>query len=373
MPSLRAFFVVVLVSVTIATDVAGQESVLVSARAAATSGRRGDALSLLERHLETTPRDVDARLLYGLVLSWEGRYDDARPQLQQVLTQTPAYTDARVALMNVEYWSGQTQEAQNLADQILASEPGNVTARTIRERLAASSRPWWVKTSYYFDSFDDGREKWHEYILQLTRQTPIGAAILRGSHAERWDDDDQLIEAEFYPRFRAGSYAFLSAGVATSHSLYPQYRAAFDVYQSVGRGYEISGGARYLQFEELTQIYVGTFSKYWGNWMFTGKAYFVPIEAAPNSESFYGGFRRYFGGDGTSYVGMTYGHGFSREEVRTVEDLVMLNSRSVSGEIDWLYRSRWRISISGGVSREERADNVPLWQTRISGGVAMQF
>jgi len=57
---------------------------------------------LLEAHLAQAPEDVDARLLYGLVLSWEKRYDAARPVLQQVLTRAPEYTDARVALMNVE-------------------------------------------------------------------------------------------------------------------------------------------------------------------------------------------------------------------------------------------------------------------------------
>ena len=51
--------------------------------------RPPDALHILEERLAAAPRDVDARLLYGLVLSWEGRYDDARPVLQQVLSQAP--------------------------------------------------------------------------------------------------------------------------------------------------------------------------------------------------------------------------------------------------------------------------------------------
>ena len=100
---------------------AGQDDILTKARAAATSGHRAEALRMLQAHLTEAPRDVDARLLYGLVLSWEGRYDEARPVLQQVLTQAPAYTDARVALMNVEYWSGHSAEALEQADRILAS------------------------------------------------------------------------------------------------------------------------------------------------------------------------------------------------------------------------------------------------------------
>ena len=59
--------------------------VVVTARDAATAGRRPEALALLQSHLAEAPRDVDARLLYGAVLLWEGRYDEARRQLQQVV------------------------------------------------------------------------------------------------------------------------------------------------------------------------------------------------------------------------------------------------------------------------------------------------
>ena len=72
-------------------------------------------MRLLETQLKARPRDVDARLLYGLVLSWSGLYDDARRELEQVLVQAPGYTDARVALANVEWWSGHYERLQQVA------------------------------------------------------------------------------------------------------------------------------------------------------------------------------------------------------------------------------------------------------------------
>jgi hypothetical protein len=219
---------------------------------------------MLETHLAEAPRDVDARLLYGLVLSWEGRYDEARPVLQQVLTQAPAYTDARVALMNVEYWSGHSPEALDQADRILAGQPGNVTARAVRDRIDAANRPWWAATTYTVDAFDDGTDPWQEASASLTRRTAVGSLIMRWSHAERFGLRDNFFEAEFYPRFRPGTYAFVGLGVApeSEPSLYPQYRVAFDLYQSFGRGFEVSGGARYMDFAApLTKIYVATLTK----------------------------------------------------------------------------------------------------------------
>ena len=82
------------------------------ARAAAAEDRRADGIALLEQHLAASPRDVDARLVYGLILSWDGQYDRARTAFQDVLAQTPGYFDARLALMNVEWWSGRTDEAR---------------------------------------------------------------------------------------------------------------------------------------------------------------------------------------------------------------------------------------------------------------------
>jgi YaiO family outer membrane protein len=352
---------------------AGQDDVLVRAREAATSGRRAEALAMLEAHLDRTPRDVDARLLYGLVLSWEGRYDEARPVLQQVLAQAPAYMDARVALMNVEYWSGNSTEAREQADHILADSPGNVTARAVRDRLAAANRPWLATTTYYFDTFDDDRGDWHEVSVALTRRTPVGALIFRGNHAARFGLDDQFIELEFYPRFRPGTYAFVAAGVAPDPTLYPDYRVAFDLYQSIGAGFEASAGARYMDFGSITQIYVGTLTKYIGNWMLTGKVYHVPAERDLSSTSYHAASRYYFGSDGTSWVGVSYGHGFSHEEIRNLGDLTTLDSDTVRGEFDVLFGSRLRIFASGGTSRQEFPQRSPLWQTSVSSGLSVQF
>jgi len=352
-----------------------QDDILTKARTAATSGHRDEALRLLESHLNETPRDVDARLLYGLVLSWEGRYDEARPVLQQVLTQAPTYTDARVALMNVEYWSGHSAAALEQADLILTRQPGHVAARDVRDRIKAASRRWDAGTTYTLDAFDDRTDPWQEVATSLTRHTPAGSVIVRWTHAERFDLRDNFFEGEFYPRFRPGTYAFVGVGVApeSTPSLYPRYRTAFDLYQSLGHGFEASGGARYMDFSTITQIYVGTLTKYLGNWMWTGKVYYVPGEGDLHSNTYVGGFRRYFGGDSTSYIGLNYSHGFSREEVRSVQDLATFNSDTARGEFDVLLGSRTRLSGSAGASHQERPNRSPVWRTTITAGFSVRF
>ena len=150
----RIFAAVLLVFAT-GAGVAAAQDVVSQARNAQT---RAEGLAILEKHLSESPRDVDVRLVYGLMLSWEGRYDDARRELRRVLEQTPTYTDARVGLMNVEWWSNHLPAAREQVDFILSRDAGNTQARLMRQRLDASSRPWTLTTSMAYDRFSDGRD-----------------------------------------------------------------------------------------------------------------------------------------------------------------------------------------------------------------------
>ncbi len=348
------------------------EDVVAAARTTAET-RRPEALAALEMHLSVHERDVDARLLYGLILSWEARYDESRRELQTVLAQAPDYRDARMALMNVEWWSGHLDEARAAADTILADDPGNQPARDVRAQADAATRPWSAGISYSHDAFSDGRAPWHETATSIARMTPRGAVILRASDARRFALGDQLFEVEFYPRLRPGTYAFLGVGISPDSLLYPSSRLAFDLYQGLGGGFEVSAGYRRLAFAAATSIYVGTVTKYIGNWMVAGKIFHVPADGSLDSTSYHGAFRRYFGGDGTSYAGLTYSHGFSREEIRNIADLTTLDSDTIRGEMDRQLAGRFRAFAGVGSSRQEREGRPRLWQTSFNGGLLVQF
>jgi YaiO family outer membrane protein len=358
--------------ICLARTAAAQGDVITSARTMYSSGRHPQALATLQGHLSGAPRDVDARLVYGLMLSWEGRYDEARAELQQVLMQTPEYKDARVALMNVEWWSGRTAQAHDLASQILTRDPGDPQARLMQQRLDARTRPWSVKTGYSVDAFNDGADSWHEFEVSIARQMTRGTVIVRGTNAARFGYQDQLIEFEAYPRLRAGTYAFMSVGTGTRRDLFPDYRAAFDLYQSLGAGVEVSGGYRRLQFASPTDIYVGTATKYVGQWSVTERVSYVPGDVS-DAWSFHTESRRYLGSDGTSFIGASYSHGFNREEPRGLGDSIQLRSNTVRAQADLNVSPRNRVLFTISTSRQERALRTPLWQTTVSASTAYRF
>ena len=203
--------------------------------------------------------------------------------------------------------------------------------------------------------------------VESTARTSARASV------NRFGLEDRQVDVEFYPTFRAGTYAFVGIGFGRDKILYPEHRVSVDLYQSIGRGFEVSGGYRRLGFAETTHIYLATLTKYSGNWMFTGKAFMVPDQVLGDAWSYHGNLRRYFGAAGTSFVGAGYSHGFSREEPRGSGDLIRVDADTIRAQADIDVNDRWRVSVSGSTGRQERALRDPLWQTTFGGGLTIRF
>lgn len=348
---------------------ASAQDVLSRARAAAT---RAEGIALLETHLAASPRDVDARTLYGLMLSWEARYDEARRELRRVLSEAPDYLDARAGLMNVEWWSGQAAAARELSDYILQREPGHPQARLVRQRLDAADRPWTIGVSAVADGFSDDRAAWREELLSLTRQTKAGAVLARASRASRFGLADEQIELEFYPVFRPGTYAFVGAGASPDHALYPSTRLALEVYHVLGRGVEASAGYRRLAFASTVHVYGGSLSKYAGNWMLTGRLNYVDADDGGGATSAHLQARRYFGDDGTSFAGVAYSRGINREEIRGEGDLFRAGTNTARAEVSAMVTPRVRLGVDARASRTSRPRGA-LWQRTVGAGASIRF
>ena len=377
---------------------------LATARELATSGKRRESIALLQQSLAVSPNG-DARVLLGTVLSWEGRYDDARRELEAVLANDPTHGDALPALINVELWSEHPARAEELADRALRNRPMDTAmllarakalsalqrpteardtldrlliidprddaARQMRRGVRDSLRLWRVSIGASHDEFSDRRVAWREATVSLGRNTPIGSVIVRGTRAQRFGYQDNQFEFEVYPRFRPGTYAYVAGAYAPDAILFPIYRYAVDLNQSLGGGFEGSAGFRRLGFGSGVDIYVGSLSKYYGNWLFTGRTFFTPGSSG-TSRSYHGSFRRYFGEAG-AYAGLRYGRGGWREELRDLSDFEVLDSDVLAGEATIVLRRRLELNISGSYSREDRVERLDLRQYSLSTGLGFRF
>ena len=354
--------------------------------------------------LPAAGQDADARVRLGTQLSWEGRFDEARGELEAVLAGNPTHGDALPALINVELWSGHPVRAEELANRILRSRPNdtamllararalsalerpeeardtldrllvldprNEQARTMRRGVRDSLRLWHVQVSASHDQVSDGRAAYREGHISLGRATPIGSVSVKATRAMRFGLQDEQFEVEMYPRIRPGTYAYVAGAHAPEAELFPIYRYAADLYQSLGGGYEASAGFRRLGFGSGVKIYVASLSKYYGSWLFTGKTFVTPGTAG-TSQSYHASFRRYFGE--STYAGLRYGRGSWREDLRTLDEFALLDSDVLAADASVTLRRRLELIVNGSYSREDRVERLDLRQYSISTSLGFRF
>lgn len=307
---------------------------------------------MLEARLAAEPSDDDARLLHGLVLSWDGRYDEARQDLAAVVARHPDYRDAVSALIRVEARSGHTAQAEALVRESARRNPRD--AAIYREQLQRDSEApssWIAALDQTVEWFSDGRTPWSESRFELQKQTGAGPVLARFSQANRFSLSGRQVEVDAYPRIRRGAYAYLNVGYSPDARLYPRYRLGAELYQALGRGWEASAGFRQLHFGSNFNLYTPSISKYRGSWMFSGRLYLAP-GAAGTTHTVEFQARRYFRGAG--YWAVRYGHGSTIAGAQDLSDLQILNASSLSCEVQRTLRRRLLLRGRLGVSREDR-------------------
>jgi YaiO family outer membrane protein len=324
------------------TAILWAQEVLPVARAHAEAGRHDEAIALLIAHLARNPDDVDARVLLGNVYGWAGRYDEARRALRAVLDARPGYPDAVSSLANVE-----------------------------RRAQAATPLAWTVQPSYTYDRFGAGLGSWHEGSLALRRDTRVGAALVRAARAERFGLTDEQLEAEFYPTLGRGRYASLSAALSPDGRLFPDYRVGVDLHQRLPRGFEISMGFRRLAFTEPVNIYVPAVSRYAGNYLFAARVFVTP-DGPGTAASLHVSARRYRA-DGRSYLGVRYGQGSAREELRDIDDVALLDAKTIGADAVWQLTDRLDLTLGTAYAREERVAGNTVRRVTLATGMAIRF
>ncbi len=381
---------------------------LAEARTLAYRGKehRDEALALLRQYLADSPDNTDARTFYGIVLSWQGRYDEAREQLNEVVDRYPHHADAVPALINVELWSDHPDRAEALArnalavhpndismlladaralrnlnrrsealaqiNRVLALDPHNREAKQIRRGMVESAK-WEASFNHTYDWFSDGRSPQHESSLSLRGPTPWGSLTASFNRADRYSLTSYQTDLDFYPHIRPGTYGYVNFGYSADGNLYPAYRAGGDLYQSLGHGFEISGGFRRLAFSTGINIYTFSFGKYYQSWLFTARGFVTPGEPGTSGTAVFSA-RRFFGSEGQhDYLEFRYSRGASPAFAKTIRDIEVLDSSRFTVEFDKMLHGGWYASLGGAVSQEQRIALENLRRYSLQGSIYYRF
>lgn len=380
------------------------------ARELAFDGQREEARALCDAILEISPDYHGVRILKARTYSWDGEYAAARRELRYVIDRSPQHKDAFSALIDTELWSenynealeaarqatgyhsldealllklatvyntlDRQNEAINVLNQIKSINPSNKDAAGFRRSIQASSQNYIFTASFTNDSFSEVFDAWNTGYMQLSRSTPIGSVIGRLNLANRFGSTGIQPEIDFYPSIAAGWYGYLNFGI-TSSGIFPSTRYGAEIYHRLPWGLEASLGMRHLRFTASNvTIFTGSLTKYYGNWMFTGRPYVTPSDVGfSRSVSLLA--RRYFR-DADNYVTLRGGFGFSPEErtfQQDVGEVFLIKSRFIGIDGYKSLRFNFLIFASADVTRQELRFDPGAYLTRITfnAGFAYRF
>lgn len=358
------------------------EAAYARAREHANGGQPELALAEYSALLARSPGNADVLLGRGIVYSRLERWDEAEADLTAAARVAPDYADVWSALADLYRWSARPQQALAAYDRLIALQPDQPAHRAARaavqsgeadaapvmqetpaiaqQRAAspdaaiAAGYSWLANlSSSWLDVGDTPR--WNEQTLSVRHYLRGGSLAFETLRAHRFEQTGHAWALDAYVDLWRGAYANLRYQKAPGARLFPANAGRVELYQALGRGWELSLSDDVLGFDQRVNIYGVGIARYVGNFYLQLRHQNIVSEGSHGSgERLLG--RYYYLGDADSYVELRVNRGRS-------DDALSLNggrTRSGGGGIDvlhyftrdWGGRVGASLSRDGGAGRE---------------------
>ena len=371
-----------------------------AARQLAISGQRDEAIRAYSDLLLRSPGNADVLLGRGQVYAWMGNWPEAETDLRAVTTSSPGYAGAWSALGNMYLWSDRPTQATEAFGHWIELSPKDPAPRIARGRSyraagdyiaaradfeAASAlgadaaqvegylgsltprvqNPdavvpagylWSASIASSWTGFSPARPHWSDYTLTLRRYFERGSLAVEFLGARRFDINDQAWALDGYVDLWTRAYANVRYQQGPHRSLFPGRSWRVEVFQGVGRGWELSASYDRLEFNSSNvNMYGIGIGKYVGNYYLRARRLYIPGDGSRSvSDRFL--VRYYYAGDGDNYVEFSVGAGRS-DDLLSGSSGVTERSRKSSASVAFVkYPSpRWGFKIGADVSNEATA------------------
>lgn len=333
------------------------EQQLRRARDLATNDQREAALALYALMLERSPGNSDVLLARGRTLAWMGQWQQSEADLQAAVQKAPTYADAWSALGDMYLWSDRPAQAAQAYGRWQALQPDQAAPRLARARayrsagdlggaradieaarslgaapdvvaglldslqprlsnpdaVAPEGYAWSARIGLGRTTFRPAREGWTDQTVTLRRYLDRGSLGLEWLGARRFGQSDSAWALDGYVDLWSRAYANVRYQHAPSPNLFPDRSWRAELFQGVGRGWELSASYDRLDFSGApTELYGVGVGRYVGNFYVRGRALYVP-DVDSHSLSFKGLVRYYHAGNGDEYFEVAAGTGRSTE------------------------------------------------------------
>lgn len=338
----------------------GFDQKFLEARDLAMHGQRDAAIAAYTRLLAVSPGNADVLLGRGRVYAWMGNWPAAQADLTAATEAAPTYADAWSGLGDMYLWSGRQQQAVQVYSRWSALAPGDPAPLLARGRaqrsagnlaaaradfVAALQRgadpaqvkdylasldlqaaqgggkpPEAVREDHYlwsaslgvdYTEFASGGFHWIDTVASIRRQFDAGSLGFEALTAERFGSLDSAWALDAYANLWPRAYVNLRFQEGTDAVLFPRTRWRAELFQGVGRGWELSASYDRLDYSTPVELLGAGVGRYLGNWYVRWRHLYVPgTTASPStSNSDRVIVRDYFAGDADNYVEVAAGVG----------------------------------------------------------------
>lgn len=395
-----------------AADAGSYEQQFVRARELASNGQRDEAIALYSAMLQQSPGNTDLLIARGRTYSWMKRWAEAEGDLLAATSAKPDYADAWSALGDMYLWSDRPQQAAEAYARWAELRPEDPAAtialgrahrsagdfgaaradfNAARARGAdsaqvddylASLQPriadpdavlpagflWSLRAGGTHTSFDpSSRDSWNEYEVALRRRFDRGSLALEMLRAHRFGDHDTAWALDGYVSLWDRAYANLRYQRGPTGRLFPENAWRGELFQGVGKGWELSGSYDHLEFDGAdTDMYGVGVGRYWGDFYARYRVLHVP-GVGSGSLSHRAQLRWYYAGNADDYFEASVGQGRGHELDNSGFDRVVADSHSSFGVTYVKYFSpHWGFKVGGGIANnvdgfDERSVSATLY------------
>jgi len=236
--------------------------------------------------------------------------------------------------------------------------PGSAIAQTRTRPIDVIAKPAppeeprnRISADYNYENFNQDFTPWHWFSVEYGHRFDWGSLIGRVNWARRFDNSAFQYEVDAYPKLTKKTYLYLNFGVA-QESYFPDRRYGAEIFFSLPKSFEASGGLRRLEFDDKTvHILTGTVGYYHGNYYYVARPW-ISNKPGETSTSLSLMMRRYFE-TRHDYWTLRLSGGQGSESDETLDELIQDTHYGLTFEWQKMFRPLWIIEAKTGVESRE--------------------
>lgn len=249
--------------------------------------------------------NTDLLFLVGQTYYWEGNLPKAQDLLNNVIQKAPEHIQAHSILSSIHLEAKEMREVVSIADRGLALDPQNEDLlynrayaradqghlKEAREDLSQllsvnpnnkkalelkqSMEGFKIPGSFgVYQSLQVYNVPFERKLWVTTAEAPVGDKNIKiiprfsFGNLEIGDQKQSGSQAglDVYPLTGPNSYMYVNYAYSEAE-IFPSHRSALEWFQGISKGWEISGGGRYLYWNDHNYFFTASASKYAGKWM----------------------------------------------------------------------------------------------------------